>query len=155
MSWARRAELDIESHAGPVDDSGQMGVLGFAEVTLEVTDPRAVADFYCRAFGLTELSEEGDRIWLGVGRRARLGIWTPGTKEFGDEGGAHVHFAFTVRSGTMDELARRVTEAGAEIHGPVEHSGGDRSLYVRDPAGNIVEAWDIFDGAETVNSLRQ
>ena len=24
------------------------------------------------------------------------------------------------------------------------HDGGDRSLYVRDPEGNVVELWDFF-----------
>jgi hypothetical protein len=36
------------------------------------------------------------------------------------------------------------------VQGPVEHPGGDRSVYFRDPAGNLVEAWDFFahgDGA--------
>ena len=30
------------------------------------------------------------------------------------------------------------------VHGPVEHDGGDRSIYVEDPEGNVVEAWDFF-----------
>lgn len=29
--------------------------------------------------------------------------------------------------------------------GPVEHEGGDHSLYFEDPAGNLVEAWDFFE----------
>jgi hypothetical protein len=42
------------------------------------------------------------------------------------------------------------------VEGPVEHDGGDRSLYVRDPEGNLVEAWDLFErpGAG-VDSLRE
>ena len=42
--------------------------------------------------------------------------------------------------------------------GPVEHDGGDRSLYFEDPAGNLVEVWDFFtsgDGAQLgVGALR-
>jgi hypothetical protein len=37
-----------------------------------------------------------------------------------------------------------------EVTGPTAHEGGDRSLYVRDPEGNVVEMWDFFhdgDGA--------
>jgi hypothetical protein len=49
----------------------------FAELTLET-----------RAPALLE-SRDGDRVWHGVGERARLGLWTPGEKEFGDEGGRH------------------------------------------------------------------
>jgi catechol-2,3-dioxygenase len=40
----------------------------------------------------------------------------------------------------------------------VEHPGGDRSIYVEDPEGNVVEVWDFFrrdDGAsEGVEALR-
>jgi hypothetical protein len=30
----------------------------------------------------------------------------------------------------------------------VEHDGGDRSLYVVDPEGNVVEVWDFFERAD-------
>jgi hypothetical protein len=33
---------------------------------------------------------------------------------------------------------------GAPVGGSEEHDGGDRSIYVEDPAGNIVEVWDFF-----------
>ena len=127
---------------------------GFAELTLEARDPAALARFYVQGFGLPELSREPDRIWLAVGRHARLGLWRPGEKEFGDEGGRHVHFAFSVAPGTLDELAEHLRRHGAELDGPHEHDGGDRSLYVADPEGNVAEAWDIFNRGRTVHGLR-
>jgi catechol-2,3-dioxygenase len=131
-----------------------MAITGFSEMTLEARDPAALARFYVRGFGLTELSRDEDRVWLAVGDRARLGIWKPGRKEFGDEGGRHVHFAFAVEPGALDPLARRLRRDGIELDGPHEHDGGDRSLYVRDPEGNVVEAWDLFERGRTVRSLR-
>jgi catechol-2,3-dioxygenase len=129
----------------------------FAELTLEARDPRRLERFYRGAFGFETLARDDDRVWLGVGKTARLGLWRPGPKEFGDEGGRHVHFAFSAEPGTLDELARRVTEQ-ASVCGPVEHPGGDRSIYVEDPEGNIVEVWDFFrrgSGArEGVDALR-
>lgn len=125
-----------------------MGVTGFAELTLESADAQALARFYGDVMGLQTLAVEDDRIWLAAGERARLGIWTPGEKEFGDRGGRHVHFAFRAGSGTLDRLATRVREHGSSARGPVEHPGGDRSLYVEDPAGNVVEVWDFFDRGE-------
>ena len=116
-------------------------------------DPAALAAFYTDVFGLTELSRDHDRIWLAVGEHARLGLWTPGRKEFVDEGGTHVHFAFTVAPGELDDLAGRLRERGVETDGPHEHDGGDRSLYARDPEGNVVEAWDIFARGRSVRSL--
>jgi hypothetical protein len=35
----------------------------------------------------------------------------------------------------------------------VGNDGGDRSLYVRDPEGDVVEAWDLFDRGKTVRTL--
>ena len=119
------------------------GIDGFAELTLLARDPQALASFYTQVVGLELLDPQEDRIWLKVGGRARLGLWSPGVKEFGDQGGAHVHFAFSVRPGGIDALRSRVAE-----HDPrarvVEHDGGDRSLYFFDPEGNRVEAWDFF-----------
>ena len=52
-----------------------MGIDGFCELTLEARDIARLESFY-------------------AGSTARLGIWSPGEKEFGDEGSRHVHFAF-------------------------------------------------------------
>jgi hypothetical protein len=30
----------------------------------------------------------------------------------------------------------------------VQHAGGDRSVYVEDPEGNVVEFWDFFERGE-------
>lgn len=131
-----------------------MTITGFAELTLEARDPAALAGFYTECFGLPELSREDDRIWLAVGETARLGLWRPGPKEFGDEGGRHVHFAFAVEPGSLDGVAQRLRARGAEVEGPLAHDGGDRSLYACDPEGNVVEAWDLFARGRTVASLR-
>jgi catechol-2,3-dioxygenase len=129
----------------------------FAELTLEARDLLRLERFYREAFAFEVLSRNDDRVWLGVGERARLGLWTPGAKEFGDEGGRHVHFALSASPGTLDDVAERL-RAYASVRGPVEHPGGDRSIYVEDPEGNVVEVWDFFShghGArEGVEALR-
>jgi catechol-2,3-dioxygenase len=130
-----------------------VAITGFSELTLEARDPFALARFYIDCFGLNELSRDPDRVWLSAGRSARLGLWKPGEKEFGDEGGAHVHFAFAAEPGALDALAERLRADGFEVEGPVEHDGGDRSLYVEDPEGNVVEAWDHFERGNTVANL--
>jgi catechol-2,3-dioxygenase len=117
---------------------------GICELTLEVRDMGAVERFYCDVLGLSVLSRQDDRIWLACGERTRLGLWLPGEKEFGDEGGSHVHFAFSAAPGRLEEVRGRLDEHGVESRGPVEHPGGDRSLYFEDPEGNLVEVWDYF-----------
>lgn len=121
---------------------------GFAELTLQVRDLAELERFYVDVLGLEVLDRQADRVWLAAGTHARLGLWLPGVKEFGDEGGAHVHYAFSAAPGRLDELAQRLREAGVEHRGPQQHPGGDRSLYVEDPEGNIVEVWDFFERGE-------
>ena len=132
---------------------------GFCELTLEAQDPRGLAAFYGVLFGWSELDTgEDDRIWLACGERSRLGLWSRGPKEFGDEGGRHVHFALSVKPGQLDDLVEALARLGVDHEGPVEHAGGDRSVYFEDPEGNVVEAWDFFehgDGArEGVDALQ-
>lgn len=121
-----------------------MHVQGFAELTLEVRDLALVERFYRDGLGLRPMQRRDDRVWLAAGERCRLGLWLPGAKEFGDEGGAHVHFAFSAEPGGLDALAERLRGHGVELRGPLEHPGGDRSLYCVDPEGNVVEVWDFF-----------
>jgi catechol-2,3-dioxygenase len=50
----------------------------------------------------------------------------------------------------LDAIVGRLTSAGIAFRGPVEHPGGDHSIYVEDPEGNVVEVWDFSqqgDGA--------
>jgi catechol-2,3-dioxygenase len=121
---------------------------GFCELALEAVDPRALADFYTDVFGWTELSTDSDRIWLGCGKRSRLGLWSRGRKEFGDEGGRHVHFALSIQPGELDQLVRKLADHRVDHEGPIEHEGGDRSVYLEDPEGNVVEVWDFFEHGE-------
>ena len=108
---------------GPVD--------GVCEVTLETSGRSALEAFYTSALELNALAREGDRTSLACRSRARFGLWTPGKKKFGDEGGRHVHFALSVPQSLLDSACERLRELRVEFSGPVEHPGGDRSLHLR------------------------
>ena len=130
---------------------------GVCELTLEARDLDSLVAFYRDAFGCATIQRQDDRVWLAAGARTRLGIWSPGPKEFDDRGGRHVHFALSASPGGLDRIAEHLDERSIEYRGPVEHPGGDRSIYVEDPEGNVVEVWDFFqhsDGArEGVDAL--
>ena len=122
-----------------------MSIRGICELTLETDDPHRLAAFY-ESIGLEQLAtEEKDRVWLAVGERCRLGLWSPGEKEHRDRGGDHVHFALSVRSGVLERIEDALRARGIEVEGPIEHEGGDRSIYFHDPEGNRVELWDFFE----------
>lgn len=129
---------------GPGAGDVSSGPDALAELTLQVRDRAAMEAFYADVIGLEVLAREDDRTWLAIGRHARLGLWLPGEKEQGDEGGVHVHFALSVSPEGLDRLTERLRGAGLAVDGPVEHDGGDRSVYFEDPEGNVVEAWDYF-----------
>jgi catechol-2,3-dioxygenase len=131
-------------------DMTNMAAAGICELVLETEDVEGLRRFY-RDLGLDLVMEEGDRVWLAVGARCRLGIWSPGEKEYSDRGGRHVHFALSVDHDCLDALSAGLRERGVEVEGPIEHDGGDRSVYFFDPAGNRVELWNFFrdgDGAD-------
>lgn len=121
---------------------------GICEATLETSNRSELESFYRSLLGLKVLSRDDDRTWLACGSRARLGLWTPGEKEFGDQGGRHVHFALSVEPGVLDLATMRLRDLGVDFDGPVEHPGGDRSIYCEDPAGNVLELWDFFHRGE-------
>jgi catechol-2,3-dioxygenase len=127
-----------------------MSIDGICELVLEADDLGMLERFY-RRLGLEVLAREDDRIWLAAGENSRLGIWSPGAKEHGDRGGRHVHFALSAARGTLEQLTAELRLDGFRVKGPIEHEGGDRSVYVTDPEGNRVELWDFFrdgDGAD-------
>jgi catechol-2,3-dioxygenase len=128
-----------------------MTVAGICELVLETDEVDRLQGFY-EELGLKRLlAEDEDRVWLRAGEHCRLGIWSPGEKEYSDRGGRHVHFALSVGADGLDALSGQLRERGVEVEGPIEHEGGDRSAYFSDPAGNRVELWDFFrdgDGAQ-------
>ena len=130
---------------------------GICELTLEARDRDSLVRFYDEAFGFPTIKHDDDRTWLACGARTRLGIWSPGEKEFGDRGGRHVHFALSASPDGLAALMERLRARSVDFQGPVEHAGGDRSIYVEDPEGNVVEVWNFFqrdDGArEGVDAL--
>lgn len=140
----------VKSWLGSKDPAGSAPprIDGICEMTLQAKDPQALSRFYIEVFGCEPISREDERIWLACGSHSRLGIWSPGEREFGDRGGRHVHFALSCTPGGIDAFADRLRELGVGARGPVEHDGGDRSLYIEDPEGNIVEVWDFFRQGE-------
>ncbi|HZC29261.1 MAG TPA: VOC family protein [Gaiellaceae bacterium] len=140
--------MSTRTASGTVTELGPKLLGGICELTLQTSELDALERFYVDCFGATVISRAEDRIWLACGDRTRLGIWTPGRKEFGDRGGRHVHFALSASPGKLNELVERLTAKAVRFRGPVEHAGGDRSIYVEDPEKNVVEVWDFFERGE-------
>src|SRR5712691_12544999 len=85
--------------------------------------------------------------WLSIGRNAVLGLWPSasggeGVAIAGSRGGSHVHFAIYVESGSLLDWQQQLQQAGLPVEGPIQFAHPNRSLFVADPDGNVVELAD-------------
>jgi catechol-2,3-dioxygenase len=115
-------------------------VTGLNELVLEVADLDAAARFYTEVLGFPVQGRSEERVWVLVGERSRIGLWTPQRGIAGGRGGAHVHYAVHVEEADYDEAVATLRERG---HDPHEEDFADagRAAYVEDPDGNVVELW--------------
>ena len=121
-----------------------LGVTGVSELVLEVTDLERAERFYADVLGLPVVERWTDReaVWLMVGDRTRIGLWTPQIGLAGGRGGAHVHFAMHVAPERYDAAVAALRERGQEVEQHRFPAYDDsRAAYVTDPDGNVVEIW--------------
>ena len=50
-----------------------------------------------------------------------------------------MHFAFEVPPGELISTGERLRKQGLDLRGPFRWPGGERSVYFKDPEGNVVE----------------
>lgn len=113
------------------------------EIALYAADLQAAEQFYVDVIGLEVVSRFDDAIALACGPRVIL-VFDPARSRapgrsvppHGADGRGHI--AFSATGGELPDWRRRLAENGVEIEAEVAWRSG-RSLYFRDPAGNLVE----------------
>src|SRR5262245_6616115 len=136
-----------------------MGVEGILETALYVSDPTATAAFYRRLFGFGTLLESDRLVALDVAGKNVLLLFRRGsTGEPFDTGGgviaAHAgvpptHFAFSIAAEDVEPWKQRLASEGATVESVVNWPHGAKSIYFRDPDGNLAELitpgfWAIY-----------
>ena len=109
-------------------------------MALRVVDLEAAERFYVGVLGLSvEWRPDPDNVYLTSGSDNLALHRHAGTHA--DPDGALDHLGFVVpRPEDVDSWASHLGEAGfPPAAGPKTHRDGARSLYVRDPAGNVVQ----------------
>ena len=139
-----------------------MQVGSILETALYVVDIQHSAAFYRRLFGFPTLLESERLVALDVSGRSVLLLFPEGgtTEPFPVPGGVGVipphggarggyHFAFSIDSEDVEAWQVRLDSEGVAVESVVTWPGGAKSLYFRDPDGNLAELitpgfWSIY-----------
>jgi catechol 2,3-dioxygenase-like lactoylglutathione lyase family enzyme len=124
-------------------------VRGILETALYVSDPAVTAAFYRRLFGFGTLLESDRLVALDVAgknvlllfRRGSTGepFATPGGVIPGHAGSAPTHFAFSIAADEVRSWQQRLASEGVAVESVVDWPQGAKSIYFRDPDGNLAE----------------
>ncbi len=116
-----------------------------SEAALYTSDLAAAGQFYHEVLGLEIVSRFEERgMALRCGATVLL-LFDPARTRIADAGvpihGAtgEGHIAFVIDESEIEPWRRRLREFGVTIESEVSWPEGGRSLYFRDPAGNVVE----------------
>jgi catechol 2,3-dioxygenase-like lactoylglutathione lyase family enzyme len=116
-----------------------------SEAALYASDLGAAERFYHGVLGLEIVSSMENRgISFRCGATVLL-VFDPQRTRIPDAGvpphgaSGEGHIAFVVDDADLDPWRARLEERGVAIEAEVDWPSGGRSLYFRDPAGNVVE----------------
>ena len=116
-----------------------------SEAAIYVPDLAAAERFYHGVLGLKMISSmEGRGMSFRCGETVLL-VFDPERTRLPDAGvpthgaSGEGHIAFAVDDAELDGWGARLMEKGVAIEAEVAWPSGGRSLYFRDPAGNVVE----------------
>lgn len=116
-----------------------------SEAAIYASDLDAAEKFYQGVLGLEIISRMEDRgisfrcgaTVLLVFDPARTRIPDAGVPTHGASGAGHI--AFAIENTEIDPWRARLAASGVAVESEVEWPSGGRSVYFRDPAGNVVE----------------
>jgi catechol 2,3-dioxygenase-like lactoylglutathione lyase family enzyme len=115
------------------------------ETAIYVNDLQATETFYQTILGLRVIGKEpGHHVFFQVGEASVLLAFRAETTLKGDPLPAHGasgpgHFALGIEAESLDAWRKLLQGHGVSIEKEVEWPRGGKSLYFRDPAGNLVE----------------
>jgi catechol 2,3-dioxygenase-like lactoylglutathione lyase family enzyme len=130
------------------------------ETCIYSPDLKNMKDFYVNSLGLDLVSEEeGRHVFLKVGKSMLL-IFNPqntrlaANSTFPTHGTiappSSIHFALEIEQGDYEAARNILTQNGISIEKEMSWGSGGKSMYFRDPVGNLVEIvtkgqWPVRD----------
>lgn len=127
----------------------QPRIAGVLETSLYVDDLPRAARFYEEALGFAPIFMDSRLHAYDCGRRSVLLLFARGTTSAAaplpggvippHEGAGRLHLAFAVASEDMPAWEERLLRLGVAVEARMTWPRGGKSLYFRDPEGNLVE----------------
>ena len=115
------------------------------ESCLYADDLERAATFYQEVLGLTvESRQDGRHVFIHCGQRMLLLFNPLASREATDQFPGHGsfgpgHLAFGMRENEIDGWIERLQSHQVAIEKILHWPGGQRSVYFRDPSGNLLE----------------
>jgi catechol 2,3-dioxygenase-like lactoylglutathione lyase family enzyme len=122
-----------------------MRIQAIIETAIYVDDLQATEAFYGAVLGLPVIGKEpGHLVFFRVGEASVLLAFLADATLKGDQLPAHGargpgHFALGIEAVSFDTWRKHLQSHGVTIEKEVEWPRGGKSIYFRDPAGNLVE----------------
>jgi catechol 2,3-dioxygenase-like lactoylglutathione lyase family enzyme len=122
-----------------------LNIKAIIETAIYVDDLNVTEAFYRTILGLTMIAKEpGHHVFFQVGEASVLLAFIADTTLKGDHLPPHGakgpgHFALGIDANDLDAWRQKLQENGIAIEQEVEWPRGGKSIYFRDPAGNLVE----------------
>jgi catechol 2,3-dioxygenase-like lactoylglutathione lyase family enzyme len=139
------ATICVKNDAFRDREATPLNIKAIIETAIYVDDLQATERFYQTVLGLKVLSKEpGRHVFFQVGESNVLLAFLAEATLKGDILPAHGatgpgHFALGIEAKMFDGWRKLLHDHGVVIEKVVEWPRGGRSLYFRDPAGNLVE----------------
>jgi catechol 2,3-dioxygenase-like lactoylglutathione lyase family enzyme len=122
---------------------------GILETAVYVDDMERAKRFYEDIMGLSPMFADNRLTAYDVAGRSVLLVFQrggsvnaaklPGGTIPGHDGSGPLHYAFAVGADELAAWEERLRERGVEIEGRVDWPRGGKSIYFRDPDGNLLE----------------
>jgi catechol 2,3-dioxygenase-like lactoylglutathione lyase family enzyme len=128
-----------------VNGEAQVQIKGVIEIAIYVDDLQIAETFYSTVLGLRIMGSEPQRhVFFQVGDASVLLAFLPEATLKGDILPSHGaagpgHFALGIAAEELNGWRNKLRSHGISIEKEVEWPKGAKSLYFRDPAGNLAE----------------
>jgi catechol 2,3-dioxygenase-like lactoylglutathione lyase family enzyme len=122
-----------------------MNIQAIIETAIYVEDLDQTETFFRNVLGLPVIAKEpGRHVFFRVGSNNVLLAFLADATLKGDQLPAHGakgpgHFALGIDAGDLDAWRQTLREKNVDIEKEVDWPRGGKSIYFRDPAGNLVE----------------